>query len=133
MEEKMNCRFNIIASATQWTFWYCNNAGVTWPSISLWHCWYIVNETYGNVNLWNQPDIMILKLDQSDFNIFMKSSLWRTLSSRIKSSRIVYHFSISDNNAMFILWQMKIKSSGDFFLSCCYEILVKYFKQGYST
>ena len=45
-----------------------------------------------------------------------------------KSSRIVYHFSISHNNATFILRQMKIKASGGFFLSCCYETFEKYFQ-----
>ena len=53
---------------TQWTFWYCNDVGVTSSSISLWHCQYVVNETYGNVNLRCQPDIRILRLH---FNIVM--------------------------------------------------------------
>ena len=39
----------------QWTFWYCNDIGVTSPSISLWHCWSIVNEhvtmSICNINL----------------------------------------------------------------------------------
>ena len=36
---------------TQWTFWYCNDVGVSSPSILLWHCWYIVNEIPDDVNL----------------------------------------------------------------------------------
>ena len=40
-------------------------------------------------------------------NQTLMSSWQRTLSSRKKSSRIVYHFSINHNNAMFILWQLK--------------------------
>ena len=50
------------------------------------------------------------------------------ISSRKKSSRIIYHFSISHNNATFILWRLKNKASGSFFLSCCYEKFVKYFQ-----
>ena len=46
------------------------------------------------------------------------------LSSGKKSSRIVYHFSISYNNPIFIFWQLKIKASGDFFHSCCSEKFV---------
>ena len=40
---------------------------MTWPSISPWHCWYIVNETHKDVNLRHQPNIKILRLDQLDF------------------------------------------------------------------
>ena len=52
---------------SQWTFWYRNDVGVTSPSIWPWQCWYIVNETHNDVNLRYQPDIRILRLDQSDF------------------------------------------------------------------
>ena len=51
----------------QWTFWYCNDVGVTSPLILPLHCWYIVNETHDDVNLRYQPDIRILRLDQSEF------------------------------------------------------------------
>ena len=117
-----------LTVCSQWTFWYCNDVGVTSPSISPWHYWYIVNEAYDDVNLRYQSDIRISILDQSYFNIAMTSSQWRTLSSRKKSSRTVCHFSISSNNAAFILWQLKIKASVKLFLSCCYEKFVKYFQ-----
>ena len=41
-----------------------------------------------------------------------------------RTGRIIYHFSISHNNATFILWQLKIKASGNFFLSRYYEKFV---------
>ena len=47
---------------------------------------------------------------------------------RKKSSRIVYIFSISHNNAMFILWQLKNQSFMQLFFSCSYEKYVFYFK-----
>ena len=47
---------------SQWAFWYCNNIGVTSPSILLWHCWYTVNETHDDVSLRYQLDINILRL-----------------------------------------------------------------------
>ena len=94
---------------TQWIFWYCNDVGITSPSISPWHSWYIVNETHYNANLRYQPDIRILRLDQSDFSIVIATSWYRTPFSRKKSSRIVYHFRISHNNVTFILWQLKIE------------------------
>ena len=59
---------------SQWTFWCCSVVGVTSLSTSQWHCWYIVNETHDDVNLWYQADIRILRLDQSDFNVAM--TLW---------------------------------------------------------
>ena len=96
---------------SQWTFSYCNDIGVTSPSISVWQCWYILNETHDDVNLRYQPDIRILRLDQSDFNVVMISSWQQTLSSRTKSSRTLYHFSISHDNATFIMWQLKNYSS----------------------
>ena len=116
---------------TQWTFWYCNNIWVTPPSISVWHCWYIVNGTHDDVNLRYQPDIKILRLHQSNFNVVMTSSRWRTLrkkSSRKKSSRIVYLFSISHNNATFILWQLKNQSIRRLFFSCCYKKCICFFQ-----
>ena len=63
-------------------------------------------------------------------NLALISSWQWMLSSRRKSFRMVYHFSINHNNAMFILWQLKIKASGDFFLSCCYKKIVNYFQTG---
>ena len=59
---------------SQWTFWCCSVVGVTSLSTTQWHCWYIVNETHDDVNLWYQADIRILRLDQSDFNVAM--TLW---------------------------------------------------------
>ena len=121
-----------IKKGTQWIFWYFNDIGVTSPSISLWHCWYVVNKTHDDVNLRCQPDIDILRLDQSNFNVIMTSSRQRTLSSRKKSSRIVYNFSISHNNVTFILWQLKNQSFRLFF-SCCYENMYFFFKTRYSA
>ena len=66
--------FAADAKVTQRTFWYCNDIGVASPTISVWHCWYIVNETHDCVNLRYQPDIKILRLDQSNFNFVMTSS-----------------------------------------------------------
>ena len=60
------------------------------PSILRWNCWHVINETYDDVNLKYQPDIRILRLDQSDFNIMMTSSWYQMLSSIKKFSRIVY-------------------------------------------
>ena len=81
------CRKGIARTKEpQSTFSYCNDVVVTSPSISPWHCWYIVNETYDDVNLRYQPDIRILR---SDFNIVMTSSWYRTNDK--KSARIVYH------------------------------------------
>ena len=77
----------------QWTFWYCNDVGVTSPSISPWPCRYIVNETHGDVNLRYQPDIKILRLDQSDFNIVLTSS----------RSRMAYQFSTSHKFHVYIV------------------------------
>ena len=68
------CATLAYAEIPQWTFWYCNDIGVTSPSISLWLCWYIVNETHDNVNLRYQSDIRVLRLNQSDFNVVMTSS-----------------------------------------------------------
>ena len=39
------CTTLAYAGIPQWTFWYCNDTRVKSPSISLWLCWYIVNET----------------------------------------------------------------------------------------
>ena len=39
------CATLAYAGIPQWTFWYCNDTRVKSPSISLWLCWYIVNET----------------------------------------------------------------------------------------
>ena len=117
-----------ILGITQWTFWYCNDIGVTSPSISVWHCWYIVNETHYDVNLRYQLGIKISRLDQSNFNVVMTSSRKRTLCSRKKSSKIVHLFSISHNNATFILWQLKNQSFRQLFFSCCYEKYVFFSK-----
>ena len=131
---KISQTFWIVKIKTQWTFWYCNDIGVTSPSISLWHCWCIANETHDHVNFRYQPNIKILRLDQWNFYIVMTSLRQGTLSSRKKSSRIVYLFSISHNNATFILWQLKNQSFRRLFFSCCYEKYVFFFsKQRYST
>ena len=106
-----------MRKASKWTFWYCNDVGVTLPPISPWHCWYVANETHDDVNWTNQT-----------FNVVMTSSRLRKQSSWKKSSRIVYHFRICYNNPTFILWQMKIKASGEIFLSCCYQKFAKYFQ-----
>ena len=47
------------------------------------------------------------------------------LSSRKKSSRKVYHFSIRHNNTTFILWQLKIKASVE---SCCFQKFLESFQ-----
>ena len=75
---------------THWTFWYCNNVGVTSPSISPWHCCSVGNQTHDDVNLRYQPGIRILRLDRSNFNIVMTSSWYHTLSSTNESPRIIY-------------------------------------------
>ena len=56
-----------------WTFWYCNDVGVTSPLILPWYCRYIVNATHYNFNLQNQPDVRIFRLDKSDFNNVLTS------------------------------------------------------------
>ena len=125
---------------TQWKFWCCNDIGVTSASISVWHCWYIVNEKHDDVSLHYQPDIKILRLDQSNFNVDTTSSRKRTL--RKKSSRIVYLFSISHNNVTLIYYgNWKIKASGDFFSVVATKnmlllggfLVVFFSKQRYST
>ena len=100
---------------------------MTSPLIFVCHCSYIVNETHDDVNLRYQPDMKILRLDQSNFNVVLTLSQKRTLSSRNKSSRIVYLFSITHNNATFILWQLKTQSFRQPFYSCCYEKYVVFF------
>ena len=67
-----------------------NDVWVTSPSILPWNCWHVINETHDDVNLQYQPDIRILRLDQSDFNIIMTSSWYQMLSSIKTFSRIVY-------------------------------------------
>ena len=96
-------------------------------TITEWHC---LQYRHDYFHLRCEPVLTILRLDQSSFNIVITSSWYWTLSSRRKSFRIVYYFSISHNNVMFILWQLKIKASGNFFLSCSYEKFVNYFQTG---
>ena len=108
-------------SLSQWTFWYCNDVGVTSPSISLWHCWYIVNETHDDVNLRYQPDIRILRLDQSDVNVVM---IWSHRDNgRYPAERNPPGSNTTSGSATIIsclycgIW--KIKAPDDFFFSCC--------------
>ena len=70
----IHVRCGCYKTISQWTFWYCTDVGVTLSLISQWRCWYIVNETHDDVNLRYQPDIKILRLDQSNFNVVMTSS-----------------------------------------------------------
>ena len=126
-------RAGLIVS--QWTFWYCNNiwSDIT-LDITLWHCWYVGNKTHDDVNLRYQPDIRILRLNQSDFNFVLTSSRQRALSSRKKSSKIVYHFSISHNLAKFIFWQLKNQSFRRLFFQLLqWKICNIFSKQCYST
>ena len=60
-------KYRWIYGHTQWTYLCCNDIGVTSPSISPRHCWYIVNEIHDDVNLRYPHDIRILRLDQPDF------------------------------------------------------------------
>ena len=94
----------------QWTFWYCNDIGVTSPPILLWHCWSIVNETHDDVNLQYQPDIKILRLDQSNFKVVMTS---------LRSGRNPPGSYTSSASATIVTrlyyGNWKIKASGDFF------------------
>ena len=116
---------------TQWTFWYCNDIGVTSPSISVWHCWYIINETHDDVNLRYQLDIR--SWDWTDQTLMPswhpRDNVTSSLSGRKISSRIVYLFSITHNNATFILWVLKNQSFRRLFFSCCSEkYVVVFFK-----
>ena len=70
--------------------------------------------------------IRILELNSMTRRIFVLSNRICIITAYFHSrtGRIIYHFSISHKNATFILWQLKIKTSSDFFLSRYYEKLV---------
>ena len=70
--------------------------------------------------------IRILVLNSMTRHIFVLSNGICIITAFFhgRTGRIIYHFSISHNNATFILWQLKIKASGDFFLSRYYEKFV---------
>ena len=51
------CLWFKFEKRSQWIFWYCNDIGVTSPSISPWHCWHIINVTHAMsiaISNWHQ-------------------------------------------------------------------------------
>ena len=79
-------------------------------------------------------DIMQMKhIAMSICDINLTSRFWNWTNQTLMSSWHLrdngrYLFSITHNNATFILWQLKNQSFRQLFFSCCYEKYVFFFK-----
>ena len=104
-----NGHLTITLKANQWTFRYCNDIGVTSPSI---YCiyWHIVNETHDDINLTSRS------WDWTNQNLM---SLWhRRDNGRYaaeKNPPRLYTSSVSATIMPLLYYgNWKIKASGDF-------------------
>ena len=112
---------------SQRTFWYCNDVGVISPSISPWHCWYIVNEKHDDVNLRYQPDSG--SWDWANQTLMLS---WHRRDNRRYPAERDPSGSYTTSVSATIMPRLycgnwKIKASGDFFLSCCCKKFVIFF------